>query len=168
MRKIVVTLGTLFIVAIILISGTAVATWVWADHAEAFPNTYCSNPSNAAGAPDGNYASLGFEGPPPELGWILLDLTSTNAMGPNQEFLVVAYTSINETYDVSVSPDTNPANTQYVGSGWDTENLTFTTPSQPFDGQWRYILIQGTSGITALLGGDFVYGPDIDAVGWDK
>ena len=168
MRKTVAIFGTLLITVMILISGSAVAAWVWANHYEA-PYTYCSNPGQAVGAPDGSYASLGFDGPPPELGWILLDLTSSNAMGSSQDFRVVAATPVNESYAVWVCETTDLQFKLYVGSGWDTENLTFTTPSNPPAASWRYIYIMGTSGVTAGAGGgDYEYGPDIDAVGWDK
>ena len=161
MKKSIAILGTLLTV-IILISGSAVATMVFAYWIDRDNTTRWWLIDDL----DGEYASLGRDGPPPVLGWILLDLGTTNAMPNSQDFTVFAETSGNETYDVSVCPGTDPEDTHYVGSGWDTENLTFQTPSS--GGPWRYIFLEGTSGLTAFAGGDYAYGPDIDAVGWDK
>jgi hypothetical protein len=59
-------------------------------------------------------------------------------------------------------------NTQYVGTGWDTDDLIFQTPSGPPGTLWRYIFLEGKTGIAIADGGDYAYGPDIDAVGWYK
>jgi hypothetical protein len=164
MRKTVAIFGTLLIAAVLLISGSAVATWVYA-----IDNTSsnCMNPDYAENDPDGYDASLGEHVPPaePVLGWILLDLGSVNAMPANQDFTVFADSSSNETYTVWVSETSDVEYKQYVGSGWDTEDLIFTTPSGSGT-SWRYILICGTSGQPTPQ--DPLYGPDIDAVGWDK
>ena len=162
MRRNVAILGILLTV-VILISGSAVAPWHFVAWVQ---EDHTTNPDYIDGAPNGDDASLGEYIPPadPVLGWILLDLGSGNEMGPGQDFTVFADNPVNETYDVGVSPDTSPAHTQYVGSGWDTENLTFQTPGEPFNGEWRYIFIQGTSGDLTFM--DPIYGPEIDAVGW--
>ncbi|UCE36801.1 MAG: hypothetical protein JSW00_14985 [Thermoplasmata archaeon] len=165
MRRFIAILGTLLIAMVIIISGSAVATWVyvtWIDE----DNT--SNTDNINGAPDDNYASLGEDGPPPVLGWVLLDLGSGNEMPFSQEFTVFADSSMEENYSVWVGETTEKATMSYVGDGSDLDDEIFTTPSQPFNGSWRYIYIEATSGLTAFEGGDYVYGPDIDAVGWDK
>jgi len=169
MRRTVAIFGTLLIAAIFIITGSAVAqTWHWIDHYEPLFTVNCSYPWKAEDAPDNDYASLGEHIPPadPVLGWALLDLDSGNEMGPSQDFTVFAVTPVNESYAVWVSVTTNLQYKIYVGSGWDTENLTFQTPSQPVNAQWRYILLVGTSGVADAAGGDHAYGADIDAVGW--
>lgn len=166
MKRIGTILGILLTVTI-LISGSAVATWVHADHHEP-AYTDCENPTYAEGADNDEYASLGHDDPSPVLGYILLDLGSGNEMPPWQDFTVFADTDVNETYHVSVAPDDNPNATQYVGTGWDTEDLIFQTPGGPPGTLWRYIFLEGITGQPASGGGDYYYGPEIDAVGWDK
>jgi len=164
MRKTVAIFGTLMIAAVLIISGSTVAAWVWADHHEA-AYTYCSNPTQAVGAPDGSYASLGFDGPPPVLGFIALDLGSLYAMPADQDFTVFADSPIEETYTAYVGITSDPQYSLYVGGGNDTRDFIFTTPASPPSAWYRYIFLNGTSGVQA---GDYYYGPEIDAVGWDK
>ncbi len=160
MKRFGTILGILLTVTI-LISGSAVA-WVyayWIDEDNTTDIDYIDDL-------DGNHASLGEHNPPapPVLGWVLLDLGSGNEMPNSQDFTVFADSIGNETYDVSVGETPNPAATEYVGTGYDTQRLTFQTPSTG-DDAWRYILIEGKTGGLSL---DPAYGPDIDAVGWDK
>jgi hypothetical protein len=88
-------------------------------------------------------------------------------MGPLQDFTVFGTngTGNNETYDVLVSEQPNLVDFVYVGSGWDSEDLTFTTPATD-PASWRYIWINGTSGNKHIIF-DPIYGPEIDAVGWE-
>lgn len=164
MGKAITTLGILLIVTI-LISGSAMAAWVWVTWID---EEDTSNTDNIDGAPDTYVISLGQDGTPPVLGWVLVDLGSGNEMPPSQDFRVVAQSSVEEDYDVFIGITSDVPYMQYVGSGIDTRNETFTTPASPPTGMWRYILLQGQSGVTGALGGDHEYGPDIDAVGWDK
>ena len=159
MRKLITILGTLLIAVTILISGSAVAPWVTWIYEENTSDTDYIN-----GAPNGYYASLGKNGPPAVLGLVVLDLGAANAMGPNQQFTVFADSSVSENYTVAVSETAEDDGVE-VGSGEDTQNHTFYTPSTPRK-SWRYIILTGTSGVTAYAGGDYYYGPDIDAVGW--
>ena len=161
MRKTGAILGTLLIAAVLIISGSAAATWVWVT---LHSSNNCTSPGNIAGVPDGNEASLGNYGPPAVLGWIITELGSGNEMPNNQDFTVFAASSLNESYDIYVGETSNPAATQYVGTGWDTEDLTFQTPSTGKDA-WRFIYLEGKTG---TLTGDPAPGPEIDAVGWDK
>jgi hypothetical protein len=161
MRKMIMILGTILITAMVLISGSAVATWV---HVTYFWETNTTNPGNIDGAPDGTVASLGKNVPPPTLGSIHLDLGPSNAMPNSQDFTVFAGSIVNETYYVYVGETSDVNASSYIGTGWDTENLTFQTPSMG-DGAWRYIFLEG---ITGALSTDPGPGPEIDAVGWDK
>ena len=81
-----------------------------------------------------------------------------------RDFTVFAESESNETYDVSVGETSDPEATTYVGTGYDTQDLIFQAPSTG-DDAWRYIYIEGKSGDYAP---DPAYGPDIDAVSWDK
>jgi len=165
MRRTVAISGILLITVVLIISGSAVAAWHWIDHYEPLYTVNCTSPWDAENAPDNDYASLGDDGPPPVLGWILLDLDLGNEMGPSQNFTVFAQSSVEENYTVYVSETTDLQYKLYIGSGWDTENLTFQTPSSPPTAKWRYILLVGVTGYAGGIG-DYAYGPDIDAVGW--
>jgi hypothetical protein len=165
MKRIVAILGTLVIAAIIIISGSAVATWVYADHYEPAYSYDYTNPTYAEDSPDNLYATVGKNGPPRVLGRLTLDMTEGNAIPPDTNFVVFGHISgITETYTVTVW-DGSHETSDYLGSGSDTTNETFTTA---YDNNimWRYIQIDGTSGQTGT--GDTIYGPEIDAVGWDK
>jgi hypothetical protein len=164
MRKIILMLGTILI-ATILISGSAVAGW----HYSTIYSSYnCTSITNIEGAEDGYHATLGVDGSPVQnpgtLGWVLLDLSSDNAMGPDQDFTVFADSSIEELYDAYVGETPNPYATSWVGQGGDTNDEIFTTPSTP-NKAYRYIFIEGTTGSVDL---DPHYGPEIDAVGWES
>jgi hypothetical protein len=161
MRKAIMILGTILIAAVIIISGSAVATWVyahWIDEDDT-PDI------NFIDALDGDQAALGQTGPPLVLGWVILDLGSGNEMGRNQDFMVFANSPVLEFYRVYISV----GSTEWVPEdGWfgnDSEDHDFTTPGTS-GGSWRYIKLVGISGICDP--GDPEYGPDIDAVGWDK
>jgi hypothetical protein len=159
-RKILTIIGTLLTVTIVL-SGSVVATWVYAQNAW---GTDCTNELNARFAPDGNHATAGKNNPP-TLGTLYLDLGSTNKMPPDTEFTVFAGSAVMENYSVEVMTDDLTLNTT-VGYGWDTENLTFNTPSDQGH-LWQYIIIHGVTGLTRWPD-DQIYGPEIDAGGWNK
>jgi hypothetical protein len=165
MRKTIAILGTLLIAAVLIISGSAVAAWYYIDHVET--ELYATNSGNIVGGPDSSFATCGQNGRPNKLGYIVGDLGSGNEMGPLQDFTVFANMTngINETYDVLVSEHPNLVDFVYVGSGWDSENLVFTTPGTD-PSSWRYIWINGTSGYTHPTF-DPIHGPEIDAVGWE-
>jgi hypothetical protein len=161
MRKIITIFGTLLITAIILISGSVVATFVYGENIYNYENV--QNRSNILGAPDFNDATLGINSP--ALGAIVVELNSSDAMPADQQFTVYAWGSaVNESYSVSVSED-GENDVIYRGDGWDQENYVFTTPSTPGK-SWRYIHLAGATGQTG--GTDSLYGPEVDAVGWDK
>jgi hypothetical protein len=162
MRRLITILG-ITITIMILISGSAVATWHYANYVIDYDK--CRNPYYAVGAPDGYYATHGFETPYYRLGWILLDLGSGNEMGPDQNFTVFASSYYPEYYNVSISEEPNYETTIFIGRDEDTSSHDFKTPLTP-DKSWRYILLEGFSGsYSPPL--DPYYGPEIDAVGWE-
>jgi hypothetical protein len=149
-------LGTL-LTSMIIISGFSVAPWYYIVNVHSSGN--CTLINNIVGADDGKYATIGQN--TSTLGWVVIDLGSSNAMGANQDFTVFAQTLFKEEYNISVA-ETPEDDGWYLGSGDDEKNYNFTTPSDP-GYSWRYIIIRGWSGI---FPGDYTYGPDIDAVGW--
>jgi hypothetical protein len=158
MRKAIMFLGTILIAAVILISGSAVATWHYAVAVDHY--AFCTNPDEALDAPDGVYASIGVDGPPTILGVIFLDLGLYNGMETNQQFWVFARSDVPEEYRVRVLEEDfkNPSSWEY---GYDDADEDFYTPS--LGGLFRYIEIQGWTG----GGYDPVNGPEIDAVGFE-
>jgi hypothetical protein len=164
-KRIGTILGILLTVTI-LISGSAVATWVYARYIIDYDD--CTNITEILYADDLIHATIGQN--PSTLGWVIVDLGAGHGMGPNDEFTVVAYgnyldNSKSEDYEVSVGM--NPYSFVYVGSDDDQENHTFTTPNYGSD--WRYIYIEGATGVSPPLDGtDRYYGPEVDAVGWDE
>jgi len=162
MRKAIMILGTILIATVILISGSVVAIWYHIIYL--YDDYQCTNPTYALYSPDGDHATIG-ENDPEVLGKIILDLGSGNEMGSNQNFTVFADTNLNETYDVSVISSDLTAMIM-VGSGWDTEDCEFYTPSTPVV-LWRYIQINATSGYIVFNEPvDVIYGPEVDAVGY--
>jgi hypothetical protein len=160
MRRFITILGIL-LTAVILISGSAVAAWVFVT---VHSSDDCTDIDEIEGIHDDTYATIGEN--PSTLGWVLLDLGSVNAMPSSQDFVVFAQTPVAEDYNVWVGESPVIGFMNWVGLGTDDGNETFTTPSLPPTASWRYILIIGASGVG--FGGDYAYGPDIDAVGWDK
>jgi hypothetical protein len=165
MRKAIMMTGTILIVAVILISGSAVATWryvTWIDENDT------TNTDGINGAENNDPISLGKASPPPpSLGWVLVDLSSNYTMPNSTNFTVFAGVShpwaTNESYDVFVCEDLDGTET-YVGTGWDGANYIFQTP--PIGGnEWRYIYLYANVSSTAP---DPVPGAEIDAVGWDE
>jgi hypothetical protein len=159
MRRYLTIFGIILTV-VILLSGSAVAPdWHYAE--EVALHYQCTYEEEALGYPDGVDATIGEN--PDKLGTIVLDLGADNEMGDSQDFTVFASSVYYEEYDVGVSEDTNPGNFTGVGSGNDTSDNYFRTPSTKGK-SWRYIIIEATSG----HGGpsEDYYGPEIDAVGW--
>jgi hypothetical protein len=161
MRKQIVIFGTLLIAALVVISGSAVAPFVQV----VTDFDYCTDEDEILGADDDVYASIGEGHPVFELGWVLLDLGSGNAMPYSQVFTVYGgYPGgSEETYNVYVSETDDIEAVEYVGQGDDTSDEDFTTPSTPINAQWRYIFIEGVIG---AFDTDPAYGPDLDAVGY--
>jgi hypothetical protein len=161
-RKIIVIFGTLLIAAVFIISGSAVAPYV-----HYIDEDYTTDIYKIDGAPDDSYASIGKYIPPAtyELGWVWLELNLSDEMGPSQDFTVYAgyVDGSEETYNVYVGETRDVEGLAYVGQGNDTSDEIFTTPSQPFNAEWRYIFIEG---VTGAYTPDPAYGPDLDAVGW--
>jgi hypothetical protein len=151
MRKIMAILGIILVVMIFM-SGTATAAWVYV---EVVDHYQCTNPYNIEGASDYNDATLGQNGLPNKLGTITLNLTT---------FTVFASSTVREGYDVWIGEDPNVETMVFVDTGVDDNDYVFTTPSTP-DKSWQYILMHGLTGSTGA--GDTIYGPDIDAVGWN-
>ncbi|UCG68824.1 MAG: hypothetical protein JSV09_13660 [Thermoplasmata archaeon] len=165
MKRFIAIIGTLLTVTILL-SGSAVATWVYA--ISYYLEEDCTNPDDALYQENDEWATLGENDPEAKLGRLYLDLGSTNAMPPSTNFTVFGAAAldgnINETYSVTVMSHDMSENSS-VWTGWDTEDCVFTTPSK-LGIQWRYIKLHGMTGLTNM--DDPIYGPEIDAVGWDK
>jgi hypothetical protein len=157
MRKIIAILGTILI-STILISGSAVAATYYIISVSS--SSYCSYPNNAVGSPDDTYATIGFEG---NNGEIILDFGSSAAMGSDQLFTIHGTdgAGITEDYDVTVL-DLNMLNPTPLGSGIDTQDEDFTTPSS---GTWRYVKIEGECSDVSRE--DPLTGPEIDAVSYE-
>jgi hypothetical protein len=160
MRKTITIFGTLLITAIILISGSAIAAEEFIVRVESYNN--CTNPNSAVGSPNDAYATVGVN--PGSLGWILLDFGLATAMGADQNFTVYGMSS-GETEEYSVSIIEQYGYEVSVGSGEDTTDNVFITPSAPPYYSWRWVNITGTSGNKG--DGDMIYGPEIDAVGYE-
>ncbi|UCE37424.1 MAG: hypothetical protein JSW00_18520 [Thermoplasmata archaeon] len=155
-------LGTLLIVTILL-SDSAVADWTWVGDI-----TYsidCENPENALGEWDGNFATVGTNSPEPGPGDLMLDfgwggisdftyvwVIGTNLWGMEENYTINIFASDGETY-------CGPWN----GNN-DTYNHSFLTDDSG-DDVWQYVQILGTTGQTD--GTDTIYGPEIDAVGYE-
>ena len=163
MRRTVAILGILLIRGVIIISGSAVATWVYARSIVNYSD--CYNITDILGQEDDAHATIGLN--PSFLGEVVVALDAGHGMDANTEFTVFAWGSATtndkeEYYTVSVGMSSSSY--ALVGSGDDQENHTFTTPNYGSD--WRYIFIQGISG--DIGEGDPNYGPEITAVGWDE
>ena len=163
MRKTVAIFGIILITAVLIISGSAVATWVYATSLDSYSN--CVDPRRILGPEDDAHATIGYN--PSSYGWIKVSLDAGHGMDANAEFTVFAWGSATtndkeEYYTVSVGMSSSSY--ALVGSGDDQENHTFTTPNYGSD--WRYIFIQGIS--SDIGEGDPNYGPEITAVGWDE
>ncbi len=158
MKKYMTILGISLIIPI-LISGSTVAPWAQSIY---YPWSYdYTNESDALGAPDGDHATVGVNGPPQKLGRLALNLGSGNTMGPNTDFWINASSTINETYEVGLVDSSQ--NWYTPGwTGWDTEDCKFTTP--PTGGNWQYIIITGKTGV--VTDSDPIYGPEVDAAGF--
>jgi hypothetical protein len=162
MRKAITILGTLIITSIILISGSVVATFVYGE--SVYASDQASNVDNILGAPNPYDATLGENSPSEVNGAIVVELNSSDAMPADQQFTVYAGgTFLNESYNVSVS-ENGEDDVIYIGDGDDQSDYVFTTPS--WGSSWRYIHLTGATGSRHAL--DDIYGPEIDAVGWDK
>ena len=162
MNRIVAILGIMVIAAIIIISGSAVATY-WAASV-AYAYTYdCTDEDEALGPYDYKCASVGITGPPPVLGRLTLDMgPEEHWIPPSTDFVAFGNSSsMPEQYYITIW-DGGHHESYYLGYGLDTRNENFTTPpEETINIMWRYIQIDATSGSS-----DPIYGPEIDAVGW--
>jgi hypothetical protein len=159
-------LGTLLIAMVIIISGSAVA-WVYVR--TILIDSYCTNLNDILDPEDDTHATLGQGISTP--GSATLDLGAGYEMGPGQEFTVFADGTVEgngktEYYEVFVSQDNIEFET--VGQDDDQSDHVFTTPDTPLS-LWRYFIIECTEN-----GGDYdkdidpIYGPEVDAIGWDQ
>ena len=162
MKRFKAILGTVLIAAVFIISGSAVATMVYV---EVYDWEDCTNIDEIEGINDGTYATIGVNGPPEKLGWVIVMLANSAVMGPSQDFTVFAGSIIAEDYSVYVGETEYFAFSMYVGDGVDTGNEVFYTPSTPGK-LYPYIFIIGIYGERDPAT-DPIYGPDIDAVGFD-
>jgi hypothetical protein len=161
MRKYVTILGTLLI-ATILYSGSAVATWIYAG--SVYSSTDCENPEDALGEPDGEWATIGTSDPIPACGNLILDFGASGI--PNFETLWVIGqgTGEDEDYQIFVYQED-------FGKYWgprtrsDQGNEDFALSDADPGHKWQYVLFYGVNGQTGP--GDPIYGPEIDAVRFD-
>ena len=159
MRRTVAICGTFLIAAVLIISGSAVAAWYYAVSVD--DGADYTDGNEMLGSDDDDHGTLGIDSPL-RLGWISLDLGSGNEMGPSQDFTVFANSADSEEYSVHVQ-DPGKNVPVWLGNNYDLADHDFTTPST-FGKTWRYIILVGESGLDT---GDYAYGPDIDAVGWE-
>lgn len=163
MRKAIMFLGTILIATVILISGSAVA-WYFAKGIILEDNT--TNIGKILGPDDDDHATLGLN--PSSLGFVVLDLGAGFEIPHNTAFTVFATPGafydnyLSEEYLVAVGEDSDSF--ELVGGDDDQGDHVFTTPNKPGN-LYRYILITGTSGEEGVQG-DWNYGPEVDAVGW--
>lgn len=162
MRKAMTILGTLLITAIILISGSVVATWVFGVIVDFEQGT--TFPEQALGQPNSVHATVGNNTPDSTLGILRLDLGAANMMSERTYFYVIAQSTVSENYSVTVYNHDKTFSVS-VGSGEDTNDQTFKTPDSP-SRSYRYIEIHGLTG--NIGDGDPFYGPEVDAVTWNK
>jgi hypothetical protein len=158
-------LGILLTITI-LISGSAVAVWHYARVITLNDDT--TNEVEILYAPDDVHATLGENGPPKALGFVVVDLGVSHEIPHNTEFWVFAtpgafYNNYKpEEYLVAVGESSDSF--ELVGGDDDQGDHVFTTPNKPGN-LYRYILITGTDGKDGAAG-DTIYGPEVDAVGW--
>lgn len=159
MRKAFGILVALLISILILISSSAVAAWYYAQSIQ--DSEHATNEDEILDHPDGFHATLGEN--PSTLGWIRVDLGAGNGVPPKHEFTVFArFGGETEEYTVGMSEDL--FSEVSVGEGDDSDDHVFYAPSTGTS--WRYIILSGKSGSTSIS--DPIYGPEIDAVGWES
>ncbi|UCE39252.1 MAG: hypothetical protein JSW00_08555 [Thermoplasmata archaeon] len=162
MRKYIAIFGTLLI-ATILLSGSAVAIGTYAGTVYAY--TDCENPEEALDEPDTTYATVGTNIPDPATGDLWLDFGFVGI--PDSTILRVYGTQgsgQDENYYIEVwRADWGDS---CVGTGGHSDLVVnnFTTGTTPTS-FWRFVNINGETGSTGP--GDTIYGPEIDAVGYD-
>lgn len=166
MRKVIMILGTVLIAAVLLISGSAVATWIYAT--SVYSDADCENSENALDEPDGEWATVGTNNPDPTAGDLILDF---GFVGIPDSTNVVVYgqdgAGIEEFYDVRFLKDDLTVDPRgWLGNSSDWTNNTFTTGIAGSGRFWEFIEIKGLTGSTGPS--DLIYGPEIDAVGYDS
>jgi hypothetical protein len=164
MRKTIAIIGTLLIAAVLIISGSAVASWLYVGDVEDYED--CTNPYEAIGAPDGDHATIGINFPPTE-GWINLSLAALSGLPQYTEFIVFASSTVRENYSLQV------VSLLFQKSSWsfgndDTQNQDFTTETlnNPQNDVWMYFMIYCEGG--SINDTDQIYGSEIDAIGWNR
>jgi hypothetical protein len=164
MRKIILMLGTI-LMATILISGSAVAAALYyIMHVD--DSGDCTDIDEILGGEDNTYATIGVTtgGASGILGCAVLNLSDANPMPPSTNFIVYGGGGgADEEYSINVSQYPNDIVGVYLGNGVDDSDEVFTTPSLQ-GSAWQFIIIRGLSGDKS--GGDLIWGPEIDAVGW--
>ncbi|UCE38643.1 MAG: hypothetical protein JSW00_05280 [Thermoplasmata archaeon] len=164
MRKYIAILGTLLI-ATILLSGSAIATWYYAGNV--YIEGDCENSEYALGEPNFQYATVGTNDPDPAIGDLWLDF-GFGGIPKGQLVWVYGWYGggILEYYRVDVYA--NDGETSCSGGSYisDQINHSFYTGSYlPTGLYWKFVRIQGETGSTGPS--DTIYGPEIDAVGFE-
>jgi hypothetical protein len=162
MKRYIAISGILLLVAVIIISGSAVATWYYIVKVDS--ETNCTNASNALYSPDDNHATIGQN--PSTIGTIILDLGTGTSMEGGEEFIVYASSVQRENYTIRLLSDA----TRTPSSPWtqrdDTTDVYLTAPTPPGDEAWRFFEITSEEGDTSD-DGDTIFGSEIDAIGFD-
>lgn len=163
MRRTVAIFGTLLIAAVLIISGSAIAQWLYIGGVVEYEN--CTNPEEAIGAPDDTYATIGINFPP-TLGKINLSLAALSGMPQYTEFTVFADSTVRENYSLYLVSDLNSEiSTVWYGND-DTQDQDFTSTGlmDPDRDRWMYFIIESVEG--SINETDQIFGSEIDAIGW--
>jgi hypothetical protein len=151
------TISGIAIIIMVLTSGSAFGTWYYA--VSVYDYEDCTDPSNALYAPDNNYTSLGKDDTE-ELGWIRLDFGFFGGVPPGGNFTVFSNSLISENYSlILIATDGKTGSTGWYGLS-DTSDQELQAP---LGYRWRFVEIRAEDGVH----GDYGYGPDIDAVGYE-
>jgi hypothetical protein len=163
MKRNIAISGGLLIVAMIIISGSAVATSYYVIRVDS--QTSCTSASNILYTEDGSYATIGQN--PSTLGEIIIDFGVGTGMEDGDPFTIFADSIKLETYKIRLINDATPP---YRSSWWtgqdDTTDVVLYAPDPGSGRVWRYVEIHSENGDTSD-DGDTIYGSDIDAVGFD-
>ncbi len=162
MKRFITILGIL-LTTVILLSGSAVATWLYVGSVVSSKD--CTNPDEAIGEEDGDHATIGINSPP-TFGWINLSLAALTGMPGYTAFTVFASSTVRENYSLQQVSLLFQKSTIWYGND-DTQDQYFISEGlrQPDIDLWRYFIIESEEGSTNET--DPIYGSEIDAIGFD-
>jgi hypothetical protein len=157
-------IGTILISAVILISGSAVATWIYAS--SVYSDEDCENSEEALGAPDEECATVGTNDPDPTIGDLWLDFGFAGISNDVDIYVYGDAVSNPPEYYTVYIYNNDLSYSSLLGSGQSDQTTNYFDTGSPNTGFWEFIRIIGTSGSTSPS--DPIYGPEIDAVGYDS